>query len=403
MYKVIIADDEPNIRNGLAQAIKWESLGMAVVGVARDGEDTIALIEEKTPDICLLDIRMPFHDGLEIAAKVKESKPDTIIIFISGHDEFEYAQSALKLKAYDYILKPVNLGLIEQVLKKAKKELEEKKEKEKKYAIANIMLQKNLPVIRHEFILEWLRGELSEDEIQEGLSFYQIELGQMSGVLVVKTNLSIIYDQKNSEKEKQLLLFAVQHVVEDCIECCRPNLTVRDNNDYIVSVLSVKNFTMWENLKNCIEGRVKKELSCDVIAYQTLIDKNRCPSELSEVYLELLLKMRGESEYLPIVKKLKEYADSKYKDPQLRLQDYADQQQISLSHLSKLFKQETGISFVDYLTKVRLQHAIVLMQDPVMKIYEIADMAGYSSQHYFCVAFKKVFGMSPTEYRKSSI
>ncbi len=403
MYKVIIADDEPNIRNGLAQAIKWESLDMAVAGVARDGEETIELIDSVKPDICLLDIRMPFHDGLEIAARVKETKPDTILIFISGHDEFEYAQNALKLKAYDYILKPVNLDLIEQVLKRAKNELEEKKEREKKYAIANIMLKKNLPVIRHEFLLEWLRGELSEEEINEGRSFYQIDLGSTAGILVLKTNLSIAYDQKNTEKEKQLLLFAIQHVVEDCIKGCKPNITVRDNNDYIVSIVSVDNYPLWENLKHSIEENVKRELNCEVIAYQSLIDKNRYPLEISDVYLELLLKMRSESEYLPTVKKLKEYADSNYKDPQLRLQDYAEQQQISLSHLSKLFKQETGISFVDYLTKVRLQHAIVLMQDSLMKIYEIADLTGYSSQHYFCVAFKKVFGMSPTEYRKSSL
>lgn len=403
MYKVIIADDEPNIRNGLAQAIKWESLDMTVVGVARDGEDTIALIDNENPDICLLDIRMPFHDGLEIAARVKETKPDTIIIFISGHDEFEYAQNALKLKAYDYILKPVNINSIEQVLSKAKIELDEKKERESKYAVANIMLQKNLPVIRHEFLLEWLRGELSEEEISEGCSFYQIDLSLSTGILILKTNLINIYEQKSSEKEKQLLLFAIQHVVEDCILDFKPNITVRDENDYIVSVVSFENYALWEELKPGIEERVKQEFSCDVIAYQSLIDNSRYPLELSDVYLELLLKMRSESEYLPVVKKLKEYADRKYKDPGLRLQDYADQQQISLSHLSKLFKQETGISFVDYLTKIRLQHAIVLMQDPLMKIYEIADLTGYSSQHYFCVAFKKVFGMSPTEYRKSSL
>jgi two-component system response regulator YesN len=80
----------------------------------------------------------------------------------------------------------------------------------------------------------------------------------------------------------------------------------------------------------------------------------------------------------------------------------ADHMQVSPTYLSKLLKHETGASFVDYLTQVRIKKAIQLMNDPAEKIYEIAEKVGYSNQHYFSTAFKKVLGFSPMEYRRGT-
>jgi len=401
MYKVIIADDESNIRNGLAQAIPWDELGMELAGMARDGEDALELITTVNPDICLLDIRMPFYDGLEIASKVKQTHPDTIIIFITGHDEFEFAQNALKLKVYDYILKPVNLVEIQNVLKKARREIEEKRERDKNYEFASMMLKKNLPAVRQGFIQEWINGELTEDEIREGISFYQID-ESIKGLLVLKPNIDMVI-RRNEEKERQLQLFAIQHIAENCLKECMPQIILRDRSDMILCLAAIPDYSVWSSKKLLIEEKIKSELGFGSVVYQTQTEKGVITTEFPNMYSELLEKMRSESVYLPIVKKLKEYADSNYKNPELRLQDYAEQMQVSLSHLSKLFKQETGVSYVDYITKVRLQHAIILMQDPALRVYEIADLTGYSSQHYFCVAFKKMFGISPSDYRKGSI
>ena len=103
-----------------------------------------------------------------------------------------------------------------------------------------------------------------------------------------------------------------------------------------------------------------------------------------------------------MIRKVKLYIDRNYKDQDLSLQKLADDLEVNCSYLSTLFKQELGISFTDYIIKFRITEAIGLMNDTKIKIYEIAEQVGYSSQHYFCNAFKKVFGISPTEYRQKN-
>ena len=79
----------------------------------------------------------------------------------------------------------------------------------------------------------------------------------------------------------------------------------------------------------------------------------------------------------------------------------AKQLHISPQHLSRVFRHENGITFVDYITRVRIRHAMEMLEDDQMKVYEIAERAGYSSQHYFSNAFKKMLGVGPTEYRRA--
>ena len=98
--------------------------------------------------------------------------------------------------------------------------------------------------------------------------------------------------------------------------------------------------------------------------------------------------------------KAKQYIENNYFKEELSLEDVARDIKVSASYLSRVLKQETGTSFIDYLTQVRVKMAIQLMTDPSMKIYEIAERVGYNSQHYFSTAFKKVLGVSPVEYKK---
>lgn len=400
MYKVIIADDEPKIRNGLAQNIDWGTLGLELSGIAKDGEEALDMIMRLKPDICLLDIRMPFYDGLVIATKVKSDRPETVIIFITGHDEFEYAQNALKLKAYDFILKPVNLSELNRVLEKAKKELEDYRERESNYHLANLMLQKNLPTIRNTFLNHWLRGEIQKDEIEQGLSFYKLELAGNTGLILVNTHSGILTEKTNQEKDRQILLFAIQNITDESIQKLAPCTSFRDWDDNIVVFASITDFSLWDGAKTLIENNIKQYLDYKVTVYQCKADGNNAVEGVTQAYMSILQQMQSESEYLPIVKRLKGFIDQNYQNPQLRLQDFADQAQMSIGYLSKLFKQETGTSFVEYATRLRLNHSLILMQDPSLKIYEIAERAGYNSQHYFCDAFKKTFGISPTEFRR---
>ncbi len=103
-----------------------------------------------------------------------------------------------------------------------------------------------------------------------------------------------------------------------------------------------------------------------------------------------------------IVARLMRHIESYYDDPELTLQGVADVFQMSPSYLTRLMRQELDMSFVDYLTEVRLNRAIELMTGEAteVKLYEIAAAVGYTSQHYFSRVFKKKMGVAPLEYKQ---
>ena len=106
MYKVLIVDDESIIRKGLKNIIDWKSLGCEVCGEAGDGMEGIRMIRELRPHILITDINMPEVDGLSMIKETKQLLPGSKIIILTGYRDFEYIQEAIRLGAFDYLLKP---------------------------------------------------------------------------------------------------------------------------------------------------------------------------------------------------------------------------------------------------------------------------------------------------------
>ena len=106
MYSVFVVDDEPIVLDGIRSKIDWESSGFTFAGEATDGEIALSMLHELKPDILITDIKMPFMDGLQLAAAVKRIQPWIKIIILSGHDEFDYAKKAISIGIEDYLLKP---------------------------------------------------------------------------------------------------------------------------------------------------------------------------------------------------------------------------------------------------------------------------------------------------------
>ncbi|HHW48843.1 MAG TPA: response regulator transcription factor [Clostridiaceae bacterium] len=116
MYKMIIVDDETWVHEGIKNTIDWNEYGVEVVGEAEDGEEALSLIEQVHPDIGIIDIRMPGMDGLELIRRIREKGESMEAIVLTGYGEFSYAQEAIALGVFQYILKPVEASdLIEAV------------------------------------------------------------------------------------------------------------------------------------------------------------------------------------------------------------------------------------------------------------------------------------------------
>jgi two-component system response regulator YesN len=121
---MIVTDDERWIRERIINSINWESIGVRVTGQASDGEEALELCKSLRPDIVLTDIRMPVISGLEFVTALKECNVNAKIIIISGYNDFSYAQTAIKLGVFDYILKPVENDEMVEVVRKCVRQIE---------------------------------------------------------------------------------------------------------------------------------------------------------------------------------------------------------------------------------------------------------------------------------------
>ena len=124
-YKILLVDDEAEVRTSIIRKIDWSAVGFQVVGDAENGVDALEKIEQLEPDVVLADIRMPYMDCLEMAERLREIHPSIKVVLFSGFDDFEYAQKAIKLNIIEYILKPVNAEEMMEILLRIKGTLDE--------------------------------------------------------------------------------------------------------------------------------------------------------------------------------------------------------------------------------------------------------------------------------------
>lgn len=127
MWKVLLADDEPFVREGLEKLIPWEKLGYQLDGSYKNGRELLEALPEKMPDAVILDIQMPFVGGLEAAKVIHEEYPETAIILLTAYAEFRYAQQAMQYGVKGYILKSNLLSELPEALEKLTKTMEQQK------------------------------------------------------------------------------------------------------------------------------------------------------------------------------------------------------------------------------------------------------------------------------------
>lgn len=117
MISVLIVDDEYLIRKLVRNSIEWDTLQMEVVGEAENGEEAIRFLRSNPVDIAIVDINMPFVNGIDFAEYVYQNHLQTKVILLTGYREFEYAQQAIRWKVVGYLLKPLQIAEMERTLR----------------------------------------------------------------------------------------------------------------------------------------------------------------------------------------------------------------------------------------------------------------------------------------------
>ena len=126
MYNLVIADDEYEIRHGLVNYFPWEDLGFEVIGQASNGKEALEMISDLKADALLCDINMPIMTGIEVIREMHQQHSSVLTVFLSGYQEFHFAQEAIKYGVKSYILKPTKFAELTDAFTQIKKELDDR-------------------------------------------------------------------------------------------------------------------------------------------------------------------------------------------------------------------------------------------------------------------------------------
>jgi Response regulator containing CheY-like receiver domain and AraC-type DNA-binding domain len=393
-WKVIIADDEPIIREGLRDAVDWDEMDFAVAGEAEDGEEALELALACKADLMLVDLNMPIMNGMALIQEVRRKLPDCRIVIVTGHDEFGYAQQAIRYGVDDYILKPATPEQLAEVLRGIRDQLERSRTQEKHLKLASQQIRKNIPLLRERFCHEWIENAISVQEVEEQLRFLLLPDSPPAMVGIVRWPEVDLGQSVRSERDRQLMLFAIENIAEELI-APSPHVLFRDAFGFICAIV-------WESsdtaLFASVEQAVVRYLKLHVVAQAVPVEGGF--QGVESAYRKARGGVYKETSISPVVRRARQYLRDHYDDPQLSLERVAKAVGVSSVYLSRLFKQELGTTFVALLTQIRISKAIQLLGSTARSIADIAEAVGYESQHYFSTAFKKAVGVSPNRYRK---
>ena len=206
MQKIVIADDDEILLEGLTNAFDWHTLGITVAASVADGLHALKAVKASHADILLTDIRMPHMDGLSLARELGQLGYDTTVVIMSAYNDFSYAQEAIRLAAVDYILKPVDLTVLREILSKivssrnSHVQQEEKLQKMKSY---------NAAAREKDFFCSVLQKKYTEKEcLEKADNIIQVE--NLSWQI-----LEVVADNKGLQADtafRQLLFSLTDHV-----------------------------------------------------------------------------------------------------------------------------------------------------------------------------------------------
>ena len=540
LYRIILVDDEEEVRKSIIRKIDWTSVGFTVVGDAENGEEALEKIEGSEPDVVLTDIRMPYMDGLTLAERIRQKYPSMKIVIFSGYDDFEYAKRAIKLNVTEYILKPVNVEELTAILKRIKTNLDEEIEQKRNVTLLRENYRKSLPILREQFLKDSISRPMEKETVLDLVEEYGIPLAGAKKWIAIAVELEQELAQEDAplplHEEKNLIPISVIQIMEENLkpyyrfslvsfsgtaeaeiagivavdngnsqtglidilgDICKEirklvkvpvtigighsaaelgNISVSfksaldalgyraivgtggtiyindvepvsggklqfGGEDESAFVQAIK-FGPEEKIEEAVQQIVKRmsDARVHVRQYQAyVLSVANCMIQLTQQYdlnleeifaddplgldpftviqqalnrdnfsrwlYQAALKINGamnrerDNTARQVMEKAKQYIMDNYQDPDLSVEQICRYLHMSPAYFSTMFKKATGQTYVAYLTEIRLNKAVELLNMTDDKTYVIASKVGYQEQNYFSYVFKKRFGVSPTKFR----
>ncbi len=357
MYKVMIVDDEPLFRDYLRLKMDWEALGFRVCCEARNGSEALLEAEKHRPHLALVDINMPVMDGLELANRLKARFERMVIVFISGHNEFDYLQQAIRTGVQDYLLKPFNEAEMTATLERILPRLPEVSRREADSAVdSGEESEQELGYLRDSIIMGLrMRDSETLEEVRKAIRRLR---GRPWGDQYVDAmtmgfvSLALSYAGERG--------FAYSRVWE-----CEDELSPHER---------MKTLRSWDEAEEWLLALYRRviQLTADVR-----------PTKASLLFATAAA-----------------YIEQHYADSDLSAEQVAGGVYVDPSYLRRIFRKESGYSVMEHITHVRMKKARSLLLEGNRRLADIAESVGYADPGYFSKCFKKRFGVTPTEYER---
>lgn len=496
MIKIFLVEDEVFALQALERKIQDLNGPYQVVGSAFNGMEALSQIPLSAPDIVMTDIRMPDMDGITLIEKLQEQKLKVLPVIISGYQEFEYAQRAVRLDVKDYLVKPVNLIELKKCLEHCALQIKQRMQKENavSFMIGEDSFSMNVFSETHSFLVIYLIVAnalihvdniihpnvpyLPSVEIESVLTRHLSDKATVNCFDGFFSNEKVLILSGMEEPEHRLIKALTEtakelerqtgnyisiyyefaensQVLSSTIRACRKKLAasmrlgcthvyrsptpnsisdpeLKKNAELFSMLLRhrqlsllrsniLRMFQQWQEQQQTalaiqnnlvlLLDTIRQELSHraafnSAFFIENIICFSRNETDLAENFYQLLVELLSENsqnERTISGKQFVEQIDTFFQehlDQSLSLQELSEQMNVSKVYLCKVFKKHKNVTPMDYFNHLKLERAKeLLIQFPNMPLREITEKIGFSNLYYFSKVFKRVVGLTPTEYR----
>lgn len=219
--KVLIVDDEKHVREGIRLLANWEENNIEEIYEASNGEDAIQLIERYKPELIFSDMKMPKMDGTKLLEWIKENRPTSKTVVITGYDDYDYMRKAIHFNSFDYLLKPVDPEILNNTLKNAVEKWNEEELDRKKKLNFDQLVNKMKPAYRDRKLTHFLTSRSVNEEVFREFQFY---LASEYRVAVMSLTEKTI-EQFN--KDRELAYFSILNIISEALNEKRAGIAFR--------------------------------------------------------------------------------------------------------------------------------------------------------------------------------